>query len=171
MTDVITVNRGSRMATLLRWSTKNIISRSQSQWIKTTPKNLLENRTYIPNYSMGTYSSFVSDLLYRWPKVRSISWPLHYKLMRKDQAHLLNLGFFYFDELRSGQFIDRLQDNLPNCSLPNAHSPNVNLSNAFCRRVFLPTCQKGEQLKVEMQFADMPFCRRAKSRNVNSPKC
>ena len=39
MTVVITVNRGSRMATLLRWSTKNIISRSQSQWIKTTPKN------------------------------------------------------------------------------------------------------------------------------------
>ena len=39
MTDVITVNRGSCMATLLRWSTKNIISRSQSQWIKTTPKN------------------------------------------------------------------------------------------------------------------------------------
>ena len=29
MTDVITVNRGSRMATLLRWSTKNIISQSQ----------------------------------------------------------------------------------------------------------------------------------------------
>ena len=65
----------------------------------------------------------------------------------------------------------RLQDNLPNCILPNAHSPNVNLSNAFCRHVFLPTCQKGELLKVEMQFADMPFCRRAKSRNVNSPKC
>ena len=39
MTDVITVNRGSRMATLLRWSSKNIISRSQSQWIKTTPKD------------------------------------------------------------------------------------------------------------------------------------
>ena len=38
MTDVITVNRGSRMATHLRWSTKNIISRSQSQRIKTTPK-------------------------------------------------------------------------------------------------------------------------------------
>ena len=28
MTDVITVNRGSRMATLLRWSMKNIISRA-----------------------------------------------------------------------------------------------------------------------------------------------
>ena len=61
----------------------------------------------------------------------------------------------------------RLQDNLPNCVLPNAYSPNANLSNAFCRRVFLPTCQKVEVLKVELQFADMPFCRRAKSRNVN----
>ena len=54
-----------------------------------------------------------------------------------------------------------LQDNLPNCILPNAHSPNVNLSNAFCRRVFLPTCQKCELLKVEMSIR----------RNANLPKC
>ena len=50
MTDVITVNRGSRMPTHLRWSMKNIISRSQSQRIKTTPKKLHHELPHLSQY-------------------------------------------------------------------------------------------------------------------------
>ena len=68
-----------------------------------------------------------------------------------------------------------LQVNLPNCVLPNAYSPNVNTSNVFHRRVFLPTCQKGEVLKVEMQFAclsdDVQKVEMSIHRNANLPKC
>ena len=61
MTDVITVNRGSRMATLLRWSTKNIISRSQSQWIKITLK--IEYQTFAAGTCVLTSHHTVSTAL------------------------------------------------------------------------------------------------------------
>ena len=34
----------------------------------------------------GTYNFYISDFVYRWPKVRSISWPSHYKSMGKNQV-------------------------------------------------------------------------------------
>ena len=30
---------------------------------------------------ISTYNLYISDFLYRWPKVRSFSWPAHYKSM------------------------------------------------------------------------------------------
>ena len=30
-----------------------------------------------------TTSTYISDFLYRWPEIRSISWPLHYRSMEK----------------------------------------------------------------------------------------
>ena len=35
---------------------------------------------------IGTYNLYLSDFVYWWPKVRSISWPPSYKSMRKNQV-------------------------------------------------------------------------------------
>ena len=63
----------------------------------------------------------------------------------------------------SGQIAER---RFAECHFAECVSPNVILP--MC---FLPTCKKVEMLNVEMRFADMPFWRSAKSRNVSLPKC
>ena len=35
---------------------------------------------------IGTYKMYISDFWYRWPQVRSFSWPPHYKSMGKNQT-------------------------------------------------------------------------------------
>ena len=69
------------------------------------------------------------------------------------------------DELQPavpGQIAER---RFAECHFAEFISPNV-----FLPMCFLLTCQKVEMLNVEMRFADMPFRRSAKSRNVNLPK-
>ena len=40
------------------------------------------------NEPMGTYNLYVSDFVFRWPKVRGVSWPPHYKSVGENHlAH------------------------------------------------------------------------------------
>ena len=41
------------------------------------------------NTDIGIHDFYISDFLYRWPKVRLISWPPHYKSMGKNWSMYL----------------------------------------------------------------------------------
>ena len=50
--------------------------------------------------NIDTYNVCISDFWYRWPKDRSVTWPLHYKSMRK-----YSIASFFWDTHRSTPII------------------------------------------------------------------
>ena len=90
----------SEKKTMTRWPQR---SRDQVAWSDLTSSCVFRSLTSCQRHTsdpnslklamhskgIGVYNFYISDFLYRWPKVMSISWPPHYKSMGKKLSRYL----------------------------------------------------------------------------------